>query len=487
MARKVDVAAEIDLEDYESYAHLSPAIRELESEAQLLTPRLRDRTVWMVNSTSRGGGVAEMLPTMVSLLRQLGVSTEWVVMETDHPEFFPFTKRLHNLIHGEGDPDLDDEDRSLFEEVAESNAGQLRRWVSEEDIVIVHDPQPMPLASFLAPDPGPTLIWRSHVGLDQSNRATRAVWDFLGAYADAYDMAVFSAPEYIPDIFPHATVVYPAIDPLTRKNRELSIHRVTGILNNSALAAVGGPVVTPRFPNVARRVTPGGDMEPADARGDIGLLNRPIVSQVSRWDRLKGFPWLLEAFVKVKRLLQAGDGLEPIHRRRLELARLVLAGPDPLAVDDDPEGREVFEDLAGRYAKLDPGLQEDVAILSLPMASRAENAFMVNAIQRTSSLVVQNSLREGFGLTVAEAMWKRVPVLSNSRACGPRHQIRDGIDGRLVEDPTDADELARVMNEMLANHLQRDAWGRSGQRRAYDEFLIFTQVRKWLRLLVEQG
>ncbi|MDX1567394.1 MAG: glycosyltransferase [Longimicrobiales bacterium] len=486
MARRVEIRTEITLEDYGSYAHLSPAVRELEAEARLLVPRLEDRTVWMVNSTARGGGVAEMLPTMVGLLRQLGIPTEWVVIESDDPDFFTLTKRIHNLIHGEGDPGFDDGHRALYERVAEENAAQLRKWISPGDIVIIHDPQPMALASFLAEDPDPVLIWRCHIGLDESNAATKGVWEFLRPYAGDYRTAVFSAPEYIPEIFPGATVIYPAIDPLTRKNRELSIHRLCGILENSALSAALGPVVTPRYPHVAHRVSPEGDTVPADSMGDLGLLNRPVVAQVSRWDRLKGFAWVLEAFVKVKRLLHGGDGMEPVHRRRLELARLVLAGPDPTAVEDDPEGQEVFAELAARYAELDPGLQEDIAVVSLPMASRAENALMVNALQRTSSVVVQNSLREGFGLTVAEAMWKRIPVLSNSQACGPRQQIRDGIDGRLAEDPTDADELARLLNQMLAKHEARDTWGRTAQRRAYDEFLIFAQIRKWLRVLVEQ-
>ncbi|MFP3948571.1 MAG: glycosyltransferase [Longimicrobiales bacterium] len=485
MARKVEIPTEITLDDYASYAHLSPAVRELEAEARLLAPRLEGRTVWMVNSTARGGGVAEMLPTMVSLLRQLDIPAEWVVIESDDPDFFALTKRIHNLIHGEGDPGFDDDDRTLYERVAEENATRLRDWISPDDIVVIHDPQPMGLAPFLAEDPGATMIWRCHIGLDDSNAGTRDVWGFLEPYSRSFRTAVFSAPEYVPDIFPRTTIIFPAIDPLTRKNRELSIHRVCGILENAALSAALGPVVTPRYPHVALRVGPRGTTLPADSMGDPGLLSRPIVAQISRWDRLKGFVWVLKAFVKVKRRLHGGNGLEPVQRRRLELARLVLAGPDPTAVEDDPEGREVFSELARLYAELDPGLQEDIAILSLPMASRAENALMVNALQRTSSVVVQNSLREGFGLTVAEAMWKRVPVLTNSQACGTRQQIRDGIDGRLVEDPTDIDELARVLDEMLADHEQRDAWGRTAQRRAYDEFLIFAQIRKWLRLLVQ--
>jgi trehalose synthase len=115
--------------------------------------------------------------------------------------------------------------------------------------------------------------------------------------------------------------------------------------------------------------------------------------------------------------------------------RLVLAGPDPVAVADDPEAVEMLEELRAAYARLHPAVQDDIALIVLPMGSVEENALMVNALQRTSTIAVQNSLREGFGLTIAEAMWKRIPVLSNSRACGPRQQVRDGVDGRLIRNP----------------------------------------------------
>lgn len=483
MALKVDVDLDVTLDEYASYAHLSPGVRELQSEAATLVPRLGESTVWMVNSTSRGGGVAEMLPPMVALLRQLGVRTEWVVIESDEPDFFPLTKRLHNLIHGKGDPHLGDDDRRLYERVNARNAKRLREWLSPGDIVVVHDPQPFPLVHHLPDDLDIRAVWRCHIGLDDTDERTRAAWSFLAPYADAYDLAVFSAPEYIPDLFPRATVVYPALDPLSSKNKELTVHRVAGILCNAALSTDIGPVVTPGFTDVAHRLHPDGELRPANTSGEIGLITRPIVTQISRWDRLKGFPWVLDAFARVKRRLRTGGDVDPLHRRRLEIVRLVLAGPDVGAVEDDPESREVFDDLAERYRSLDPEIQRDVAVLTLPMSSRTENALMVNALQRTSSVIVQNSLREGFGLTIVEGMWKHVPVLSNRRACGPRQQVRDGLDGRMVRDPTDSEELAHVLNEMLESFKDRELWGRRGQRRAYDEFLIFAQLQKWLRLL----
>jgi trehalose synthase len=139
--------------------------------------------------------------------------------------------------------------------------------------------------------------------------------------------------------------------------------------------------------------------------------------------------------------------------------------------------------MRAAYTLLPPPVQQDIALLLLPMHSSQQNALMVNALQRASTVVVQNSLREGFGLTITEAMWKRVPVLSNSRACGPRHQVRDDLDGRLVRDPENESELQLVLSEMLADARGRERWGRAAQRRVHDNFLIFNQLRSWGQLI----
>jgi trehalose synthase len=475
------------LADFAEYAHLVGAVEALRREARATRSTLQGRTIWMVNSTARGGGVAEMLPTVVTLLRDLGIPTEWVVIESSEPRFFALTKRVHNLIHGEGDSSLDPADRELFERVNRENAASLRPRMRAGDVLIVHDPQPMPLAGLLKGALDLTAIWRCHIGLDESLPATLAAWEFLRPYAAPYDRAVFSAPEYVPPYLrDRATIIHPAIDPLSPKNQELGLHHTVAVLSNAGLAVPPGPLWTAPYRRMAQRLAPDGRFYPATASGDFGLLTRPIVTQVSRWDRLKGFEPLLAAFARYKhRLLQGGWSDDPVHRIRQELTRFVLAGPSPEAIQDDPEARDVLEAMREAYGRLDPLVQESVAILSLPMESPEENALMVNALQRASSIVVQNSLREGFGLTVSEAMWKRVPVLTNRRACGPRQQVRDGEHGRLIDDPTDVDALADTIDAMLADVPQRRAWARAAQRRVHAEFLVFAQLASWLRLLGE--
>jgi trehalose synthase len=485
MARTIDPEWHLSLDDYASVAHLATAVAELRAEAARLSKRLEGRTVWMVNSTAQGGGVAEMLPTQVSMLRELGVDTRWAVIETLDPRFFPLTKRIHNLIHGTGDPELTEEDREVYDRVSRENAEALGSLLDARSILVVHDPQPLGAGALVKERLGVATVWRCHIGLDEHLPETRAAWRFLKPFATGYDRAIFSAPEYIPGYLAgRASVIHPALDPLSHKNRPLSIHKLVGILCNAGLLEPQAPVLTPPFPERAARLQPDGTWGATASPCDIGLLFRPIVTQVSRWDRLKGFAPLLQAFVLLKQRLNGRTEMSERSRRTLENVRLVFAGPDPASVQDDPEAAEVLDELRELYVAVEPRLQDEIAILSLPMGSRKHNALMVNALQRCSSIVVQNSLREGFGLTATEAMWKAIPVLG-THAVGLRQQIRDGLDGRLVADPEDPEAIASVLEEMLADEHARDDWGRNGQHRAHHDFLILSQLRRWLELLVE--
>jgi trehalose synthase len=483
MAYVVDVAEGMKLEDYAAVAHLSGAVQRLESEGASAVNALRGRTVWMVNSTAQGGGVAEMLPTMICLLRDLNVDVRWVVMETDEPAFFTLTKRIHNLIHGAGDPALTAADRAVYDAVSRANADALRSMVRPDDILVIHDPQPLGAGAMLKAELGMPTVWRCHIGLDQRNAATQAAWDFLEPFSHAFDRAVFTAPEYVPDTFrDRATIIHPAVSPLTHKNRDLSPNKMVGILCNGGLSTAYHPVLTPSFPEYAQRLQPSGAFGPALLPEDLGLLYRPMILQVSRWDRLKGFAPLMDAFVELKK--EDGRGIErtELHRRHIQLARLVLAGPDPESIQDDPEGLDVLEELKQRYLAMTPRLQHDVALITLPMGSRKHNALLVNALQRAATIVVQNSIQEGFGLTVTEAMWKNAAVIG-TRAVGIRQQIEHGEHGLLVDDPEDSRALADAMDRFLGDTAARDHCARSARRRVHDEFLVFTQLRKWLALL----
>lgn len=485
MIQKVSVRNHLHLACYADLAYLSAAVHDLRMSAKLLAPRLKGRTVWMVNSTAHGGGVAEMMPRLVGMLRDVGVKTEWVVMGPKDPAFFELTKRIHNLIHDSGKPDFSDRDKSIYQAVSLEAADSLAKRVDPEDIVVIHDPQPLGAGEALKRRIGVRTIWRCHIGLDRRTPATEGAWKFLEPHARACDHAIFSSVEYIPHfLVGKASVIHPAIDPLSHKNRELSAHKIVGILCNAGLMKHSHPVLTPDWKHQTLRLYPDGSFQSACQGDGVGLMFRPVVAQVSRWDHLKGWAPLLEGFLRLKRRYRKKKGASSRRHHRIEIARLVLAGPDPSAIQDDPEGRDVLASLCQTFNRMRPEEQESVVLLSLPMASDKQNHLLVNVIQRCATVMVQNSLQEGFGLTATEAMWKRVPVLGTS-ACGLRLQIRDRIDGRLTVDPQDPDEIAETLDEMLADPMKRELYGHNAQRRVYDRFLVFTQVENWLRRLVD--
>jgi trehalose synthase len=275
----------------------------------------------MLSSTARGGAVAEMMPQVVTLLRELGVRCRWLVMRPQDDRFFAFTKRLHNLVHGHGSDDLTDDECALYDSVSRACAAAAGDRIAPTDVVVVHDPQPLGVGAILARTLGVRLVWRCHIGADTHNAATNAAWRFLRPYADACDHVLFSALEYIRYFLAdRSSIMHPTIDPLTHKNRELAPTKLVGILCNAALLSAPQPVLTPPFPDPALRLRPDGTFARANTGEDVGLPYRPIIAQVLRWDRLKGFAPLLEAFVRMKQLPPLADRRQ---QRRREIVRLL--------------------------------------------------------------------------------------------------------------------------------------------------------------------
>lgn len=480
---KIEVAEANKLSDYSAYANLANSVYELKNEASVLMPFFKDRTIYMLNSTAKGGGVAEMLPRYINIFRELGVNIEWLVMHPDQEAFFSLTKNLHNLIHGAGSTDIASEEKKLYNRVSRKVADGIKPYLKENDILVVHDPQPMGAGALLKKETGVTTLWRCHIGLDKHTEETRAAWHFLSDYADPYDHGIFTASEYIPSYFAgKSSIIYPSLDPLSHKSRVLSAHKLMGILCNAGLGKEHEPVLTPPFSEPAMRLQPDGSFQRADEPEEIGLMYRPTITQVSRWDRLKGFKPLMDGFIHLKKNLINRDDIPERHRNRLKIVRLVMAGPDPSSIQDDPEGIEVLQSLIDTYKDLEPEIQKDIALLTLPMNSSKENALMVNAIQRCSTVIAQNSLKEGFGLTATEAMFKAIPVIGTS-AVGLRLQIRDQIDGLMVQNPEDPIEIAEKLDTILSEAKQREFYAINAQKRIHDEFLLFKQIARWLRVL----
>jgi trehalose synthase len=242
-----------------------------------------------------------------------------------------------------------------------------------------------------------------------------------------------------------------------------------------------GPQVYEDYGHQVRRVMPDGSFATVNQHHPFDLIYRPVITEISRWDRLKGFRELMEAFVHMKRENQKKNDPGSIAFKRIDLCRLVLGGPDPKFVTDDPEGNEVLQELISYYKDLPERIQEDVGLFLLPLDNPKENALIVNALQRCSRIVVQNSLQEGFGLTATEAMWKQTPVLV-SGAAGLRFQVVDSQTGKINEDPTDVPALSRTLEYMLNHPKELDKWAFNAQSRVVENFTLFSQIEAWLRL-----
>ena len=413
------------------------------------------RVIWNVNSTARGGGVAELLQSLVAYVRGAGFDCRWTVIAGE-PDFFALTKRLHNRLHGavgDGGP-LGDEERAIYERVSADNARALARHVREGDVVLLHDPQTAGLVRPLL-DRGAHVIWRCHVGLDVPNDFARSAWGFLQPYVESAHAHVFSRTAFAWDDLDRERlfVIPPSIDVFTPKNQPLEPQIVSAILATAGLAPgpPGGPPVFTRGDGSPERVDARAELIEAAALPEFV----DVVTQVSRWDRLKDPAGVLEAFAAT--IAPRTD------------AHLVLAGPAVAAVTDDPEGGEVLDEVAAQREQLPDAVRARVHLALLPMDDVEENGAIVNALQRRSQVVCQKSLAEGFGLTVAEAMWKSRPVVA-SAVGGIQDQIVDGETGILV-DARDLDGFGKAVTSLLQNPARAAALGAQARTRVREAFL----------------
>jgi len=378
-------------------------------ELRLLGGFLAGKSVVHVNSTAVGGGVAEILSRMVPLLHELGMDTRWEVIKGGE-DFYAATKRFHNALHGDV-VEVGSKDYRVYESTVEENlpAIDLRA-----DFVFVHDPQPAALVR-ARDGRGGHWIWRCHIDLSRPNPG---VWAFFRPYVERYDACVFSAPPFAQRLPIPQALIAPAIDPLSDKNRDLGEEEIRSILERLQI--------------------------PTD---------KTIVSQVSRFDRLKDPVGVIEAFQKAKPYVEA---------------RLVLVGG---TADDDPEGAQVLSEVREKAAG-----DEDILVLCLPPTSHLE----INAIQRASAVVLQKSIREGFGLTVTEALWKGKPVIAGA-AGGIPLQIAHKHSGILTHT---TDGAAYWLKRLLNEPEYAKKLGENGREQVRQNFLLTRHLRDYLLLFL---
>jgi trehalose synthase len=379
------------------------------AELRALAARLEGRTIQMVNSTSVGGGVAEMLNRIVPLLEELNLSIRWDVI-TGGDDFFAVTKAFHNALHG-GRYDLPDDGFKTFLAYSEQNRARLK---FDSDFIVIHDPQPAAMIESRANHTG-HWIWRCHIDLSHPDLK---VWNFLSPFIDRYDAAIFSSPAFARQLPISQYLFYPSIDPLSDKNREVEPDAIAEILR--------------RF-----------QIDP----------QRPTLTQISRFDRLKDPIGVVRAYQIVKRYFDC---------------QLVLAGG---GAADDPEGEAVLSEVREAAGK-----DADIHILDLPPWSALE----INAIQRASTIIIQKSLREGFGLTVTEGLWKKKPVVAAAVGGIPAQVIHKhtGLLAHSIEG------TAYQIRFLLSNPAIAQRLGELGHEHVREHFLITSNVRRYLTLFL---
>jgi trehalose synthase len=384
-----------------------------------------------------------------------------------NPGFFSVTKRLHNHLHesaGDGG-ELGPEEHKTYEDALAEAADELLQLVQPGDVVYIHDPQPAGLIPHInARDL--KVVWRCHVGVDTPGPLARNAWDFLRRYVTEADAYVFSRREFVWDELDRERVwiVPPSIDGFSPKNQDLepavvgSILAVAGIQEQDHFSRA----LFHRFDGSSARVGRSAELDqdapvPSEA---------PLICQVSRWDRLKD---------PVGVLRTVADYCEAD-------SHLLLAGPSVAGVSDDPEGAEVLAEVREERNALPAEKRARVHLASLPMDDVEENAAMVNAIQRRSNVIVQKSIAEGFGLTVAEGMWKARPLVA-SRVGGIQDQIEDGVSGVLIDDPSDLEAVARAVDGFITDPARAKKVGNAARQRVLDEYLGTRSLTQYMSLL----
>lgn len=380
---------------------------------QRISAPFKGARVVHVNSTKKGGGVAEILNKLVPLTRELGVNASWEII-SGHVDFFQCTKNFHNAIQG-NPTDIPHALLRSYEETNARNAEILLPLLKEADYVFIHDPQPAALIKYIGERKG-KWIWRCHV---DASRPQRSVWKYLSQYVTTYDASIFSLVQFA-QALPHAQfIVPPSIDPLSEKNTDMTEVEVKAIVSEQGVDTT-----------------------------------RPFALQVSRFDRFKDPTGVIRAF--------------QLAREFFPTLQLVLAGG---AADDDPEGEAVLKEVLTAANK-----DSDIHILLLPPDSHR----VINALQRAAAIVLQKSIREGFGLTVTEAMWKGKPVIGGDTG-GIRLQIVNHYTGFLVGSPEGASERMRYMLRRPARMMEM---GRRAREFVRDNFLITRELEQHFALMI---
>jgi trehalose synthase len=447
----------------------APMLERVGVAQQQIGELLGGRTVWWVNSTPLGGGVAQLLRTLLPYWRGAGIDVRWMVLRGS-PEFFRVTKRFHNHLQGQpGDGGiLGFDELTTFDRAGHDHAGALASLLAPGDVVVLNDPQTAAMSVPLQ-RAGASVIWSCHVGIDHDNELSRNAWSCLMPRLAGVNCFVFSRYASLPESLGGAetSIVTPAIDPASTKNLPMSDGAARAILQHLGLAA-GVSTAPPSYERTdGSTATLAARPTVLDSDGAPDWSRAPVVVSLARWDRIKDPLGIMDGFLE--RVLAASD------------AHLLLAGPDTSLVADDPEAAAVLAEVRERWRRLPPAARARVHLACLPLTSPEENDVMVNAIQRLAAVVVKKSLQEGFGLGVTEAMWKGRPVVA-SAVGGHLEQVQHLHSGLLVE-PADVAAFGDAIVKLLREPPLAARLGQTGRERVRALFLNDRHFVRWVEVL----
>ena len=448
---------------------LEPMTERVRAAQQYAGELLAGRTVWMVNSTALGGGVAQLLRTLLPYWNGAGIDVRWMVLRGSG-EFFEVTKRFHNHLQGQpGDGDvLGIEELTTLDRASLYHARALAPLLTPGDVVVLNDPQTAAMSVPLE-RAGATVIWSCHIGIDHDNEYSRNAWRCLRPRLTGVRRFVFSRYTSLPEWLGGAetSILTPGIDPGSTKNLPMPDGAARAILQHLGLAA-GVPAAPPDYRRAdGSTATLAGRPTVLDSDGAPDWSRDPVVVSLARWDRIKDPLGVLDGFLE--RVLAATS------------AHLLLAGPDPGQVADDPEAEAVLAVVRERWQRLPSRARARVHVACLPLTSPEENAAMVNAIQRLAAVVVKKSLQEGFGLGVTEAMWKARPVVA-SAVGGHLEQVQHRHSGLLVADPADVGAFGDAIVELLQEPPLAARLGQAARERVRALFLNDRHFVRWVEV-----
>jgi trehalose synthase len=411
--------------------------KEVINELYSLTENLKDKKVLMINSTAKGGGVAEILKSLVPLMNGIGIKTKWLVLNADE-KFFEATKTFHNALQGDINIDIKNKIKNYenfyknkLEDLNPEIIDNLKK-INSSDIVVIHDPQPLGLIKYKKENS--KWIWRVHIDLSNSHKE---LWNFIEKLSDNFDKIIVSKKSFIKGDPKRYKIIHPSIDVFDEINKEISDEKIKEILAKNNI--------------------------PTD---------KPIIAQVSRLDKWKDPIGVIKAYKLVKKEVDC---------------RLILLYSD---AKDDPEGKEMYKKV---LKAVQESKEKDILLIG------GDNFLLVNAVQRISSVILQKSLKEGFALTISEALWKKTPVIGTNVGGIPL-QIKHGKNGYLVEryeinekgeplnEKTEKKHLkqtANLIKELLINKEKMEKMGIAGKEIVKNNFLMTRHIKDYLMLFKE--